>query len=119
MVNALLLDAKRARKPLKKLRKRLNELSKSPPAEQVHDLRTSARRMQATFEAQQLGSRGSAGALLRKTAKLRRRAGKVRDMDVLTGYLFALHDPGDPDCMVRLAEHLGAKRYRHAKKLRS
>ena len=50
---------------------------------------------------------------------MRKRAGKIRDVDVLTGYALGIHLDGEQDCVVRLVEALGAARAKHAKKLRA
>ncbi len=50
---------------------------------------------------------------------IRRRAGKVRDMDVLTMDAVGLGLKDDPDCVVRLTHYLGVQRHRHAVKLYS
>jgi CHAD domain-containing protein len=55
--------------------------------------------------------------LLRDVARLRKRAGKVRDMDVLTGHALTVRIEGEQDCSVELLEYLGAERYQQAKKL--
>jgi CHAD domain-containing protein len=64
-----------------------------------------------------LDSKRNERRLLRGLARVRKRAGKVRDMDVLTGHSTSLHIDKDQDCLVQLVEHLGSARYRHAKKL--
>jgi CHAD domain-containing protein len=49
--------------------------------------------------------------------KIRKRAGKVRDMDVLTANALTLNSQGEQDCQVVFLEHLGAQRDAHAKGL--
>ena len=49
---------------------------------------------------------------------MRKKAGKVRDMDVLTGFAATLSGDGDDQCLVRLLERLGQERARTASKLR-
>jgi len=48
---------------------------------------------------------------------MRKRAGKVRDMDVLTADALTLSDDEERDCLVQLLEYLGAERNKNAKKL--
>jgi CHAD domain-containing protein len=86
--------------------------------EEVHDFRTHARRFEASVEALGLNSGGNEKRLLRDLAQLRKRAGRVRDMDVFTGCVSTVHAEGEQDCTVRLLEHLGAKRHRRAKKMK-
>jgi len=64
-----------------------------------------------------LDSKRNERRVLRLLSELRKRAGKVRDMDVLTGYASSLHVDKDQDCHIELLEHLGSARYRYAKKL--
>lgn len=111
------LDRGRLLKPIKKLEKLVNDLDSQPTPDNVHDLRTNTRRLEAIFEALSLDSQGSGKSMLKDLGRLRKRAGKVRDMDVLTGYASTVHLEGEEECAVQLLEHLGAQRQRHAKKL--
>jgi CHAD domain-containing protein len=83
----------------------------------VHDLRTHTRRYEATADALHLDSKRNERRVRRALSRIRKRAGKVRDMDVLTAHLSNLHVEQDQDCLVQLLEHLGSARYQHAKKL--
>jgi CHAD domain-containing protein len=111
------LDRNRLLKPAKKLKKLIKKIGKQPPPDEVHDLRTNARRFEAMFKAFSLNSRGLRKSLLNDLGRLRKRAGKVRDMDVLTGYASTVHPQGEEDCSVQLLEHLGVERRKYAKKL--
>lgn len=55
--------------------------------------------------------------LIRDLGRFRRRAGKIRDMDVLTAAVTSVYDPEETDCAVQLLEYLGTERYKHARKL--
>jgi CHAD domain-containing protein len=112
------LDPKKTQQPLRKLRKLLKKMPAEPAPEQVHALRTQSRRIEATLQALSLDSRQKTRRLLKEICKLRKRAGKVRDMDVLTDSLSRLRrDDSESECFVRLIEHLGAQRQKHAEKL--
>ena len=111
------LDRTRLLKPIKKLEKLVKKLDREPTPDKVHDLRTSTRRVEAIFEALSLDSQDSGKAMLKDLARLRKRAGKVRDMDVLTSYAASLHLDGEEDCKVQLLEYLGAQRRKYARKL--
>jgi CHAD domain-containing protein len=50
-------------------------------------------------------------------SRIRKRAGKVRDMDVLTAYAATIDAGEEQDCKVQLLEHLGAQRRKLAKNL--
>ncbi|PSH03604.1 MAG: hypothetical protein CXZ00_11130 [Acidobacteria bacterium] len=110
------LDHREVEKPLKKLRKMVNSLPKRPSAEQVHDIRTRARRMEATLHALLLDGDRKGQRVCEAIAPIRKRAGKVRDMDVLTGLALTLRG-NDSDCLVRLLEQLGHWRFQDARKL--
>ncbi|PYX45245.1 MAG: hypothetical protein DMG79_19680, partial [Acidobacteria bacterium] len=112
------LDAKQIQEPLGKLRKLLKKLPASPNAKQVHRLRTGSRRIEAMLPALSLDSSKNGRRILKQISTLRKRAGKVRDMDVLIDYLSDMSDDNaEKECSVQLLEHLGARRSKHAKKL--
>jgi CHAD domain-containing protein len=113
------LDSSRIQNNIGKLRKVFEKPAKLRILKQVHDLRTRTRRIEALLPAAHLDSGRNAKRLLRDLRPVRKRAGKVRDMDVLTSHLLELHvDRGNEgDCAVQLLEHLGEERYRHGKKL--
>ncbi|PYX89547.1 MAG: hypothetical protein DMG68_04730 [Acidobacteria bacterium] len=113
------LDTKRVLKPFKKLGKSLKKLPKQPRPEQVHEMRTSSRKVEATVAALGLESTGNGRRLLGEVARVRKPAGKVRDMDVLTAFASTLDVDGERECAVELLEYLGARRYRRARKLRT
>jgi hypothetical protein len=54
--------------------------------------------------------------LLATVAPIRKKAGKVREMDVLTGFAATLANDGK-ECLTQLMEHLGAKRLRSVRRL--
>lgn len=112
------LNEKRLEKSIKKLRKILRKRSTRLDPEDVHDLRTRSRRIESAIKATQISTRRNERALLQNLRRLRKRAGKVRDMDVLTSHVLKLRVKGEEDCLTRLAEHLGNQRYKHAEKLR-
>jgi CHAD domain-containing protein len=66
-------------------------------------------RIEATLQSLSLDSGKSCRRILKELSRLRKRAGKVRDMDVLTDYLLgASHHEKEKECSVQLLEHLGA-----------
>jgi len=65
-----------------------------------------------------LNSKRQVRRVLRGLRDVRKRAGKVRDMDVLTADALTIREDGEQDCLVQLLEHLGANRNKCAKKLR-
>jgi len=114
------LDADRAEKPVRKLRKLLKKMPAVPGADDIHDFRTNARRIEATLQSFSLDSGNSYRRIVKELSRLRKRAGKVRDMDVLTDYLVGVPQlEKEKECSVQLLEHLGAQRQRYAKKFDS
>jgi CHAD domain-containing protein len=111
------LNPDRIQKSVRKLRKLIKKAPKRPTPDQVHALRTHARRFEAAAEALHLDSKRNERRVLRALGRLRKRAGKVRDMDVLTGHSSNLHVDSDQDCLIQLLEYLGSSRYQCAKKL--
>lgn len=104
------MDLDRVEKPLRKLRKLLKELPQNPAPEDVHKLRTRARRIEAVATALEPAGGKDTKRLLKAIKPVRKAAGDVRDMDVLTGNLVHLEKNGNRDSLVRLIEHLGTAR---------
>src|SRR5437588_11241582 len=113
------LDSKRLRKAMGKLRKLVRKAPKRPTPDNIHDLRTYTRRFEAAAGALKLDSRRNDRRLLRDLSRARKRAGKIRDMDVLTSYTASVHADQQQDCLVQLLEYLGARRYRQAERLQA
>ncbi|HEY1731807.1 MAG TPA: CHAD domain-containing protein [Terriglobales bacterium] len=111
------LDSRKLQSRVNKLRKSLNKFPKNPTVEQVHDLRTRTRRVESILHGLELDRSSNETTLLDELKPIRSRAGKVRDMDVLTAHIVRLGLKDDPDCVVRLVHHLGLERGRHATKL--
>src|SRR5215813_4823412 len=107
------LDPDRVRKPARELRKLLRRVPKQPTPELVHDLRTNTRRLEAVLSALALDSGRNDRKLLKVLSQVRKRAGKVRDMDVLTAFAAGVRPQGEEEC----SEQLGAKRRSASKKL--
>jgi len=103
-------------KPLSKLRKLLKKMPKQPTPDQVHDLRTNSRRI-ATVKALQLDRKRKGKRVLKTLTPLRKRAGRVRDMDVLTGFAAGLSANGNQEAVVQLLDRLGETRFQAARKL--
>lgn len=111
------LDRDRLVKPLTKLRKLIGKMDRQPAPGKVHDLRTNIRRFEAMFEALSLAEHGIGKAVLKDLGRLRKRAGRVRDLDVLTGFASTIQVQGEEECSIQLLEHLGAQRKKRAAKL--
>ena len=112
------LDQDKLEGSFRKLRKSLKNVPKEPSPEEVHDLRTRTRRLESTLHALMLDQEQDGRRLLRTVSPIRKQAGKVRDMDVLTGFAATLAND-DQECLTQLLEHLGAKRLQFAERLRA
>jgi CHAD domain-containing protein len=114
------LDIRKIQTNLQKLRSILKKASKLRSPKRIHNLRTRTRRVEAVFSTVGLVRGACEKRLLRQLQRVRKRAGKVRDMDVLTSHLLDVCVDGNTEreCEVRLLEYIGAERYRKEKKLR-
>lgn len=113
------LDSRELDQRLQKLRKSLKKFPSDPTADDVHQLRTRARRVESILQALEMDSASNEKKLLSGLKSIRSRAGKVRDRDVLTGYVVGLGMKDDPNCVLRLVHHLGVQRQHQARKLHS
>ena len=113
------LNSRELSRRLQKLRKSLKDFSRDPTVDEVHDLRTRARRVEYILEALELDSAGNEKKILGHLKSIRTRAGEVRDGDVFTSYIVGLGTEDEPGCIIRLLHHLGVERQRHAIKLHS
>jgi CHAD domain-containing protein len=113
------IDTSRIRDNIRKLRKALKTTRKSCTPDQVHKLRTRAKTFEASTEAFPFTSKRRLRRIQQALKRIRRKAGDVRDMDVLTSHLSTVPTKDEQDCVVQLFEHLGAERYKQASRLRS
>ena len=113
------LNSRELSRRLQKLRKSLRNFPRDPTVDEVHNLRTRARRVEYMLEALEMDSTGNEKEILGHLKSIRTRAGEVRDCDVLTSYVVGLGLQDEPGCIIRLVHHLGVKRRRHAVKLHS
>jgi len=102
---------------LSNLRRVLRQVSRDPKPKLVHQLRTTIRRTEALWKAHRLEASGKSKALARQFAKLRRRAGKVRDLDVQIQLLSAVDIGGKAEAKARLEAALEDRRRSQEKKL--
>lgn len=107
----------RLQSPLRKLRKMLKKAAKYPTPQRIHDLRTRVRHADTVIRVA-LNDTKLADRLLQSIKPLYKKAGKVRDMDVLTGFVADLQVEDENECKTRLLEFLVTRRQRAAKKLR-
>jgi CHAD domain-containing protein len=108
------IELERLEKPLRQLRKSLKRLKKDPPPEEVHKLRTRARHIEAIAPALTPTEEKKTRRLLKSIKPVRKAAGSVRDMDVLTGNALSLPKNSHSESLVRLVERLGTTRQKSA-----
>jgi CHAD domain-containing protein len=111
------VDYEKATNSVRKLRKLLNDFPARPSPEEVHKLRTRSRKLEAIVHALSPAHDPDAKRLLKQIKPLRKAAGKVRDMDVLTANLFSLSAQPAGEALVRFTEHLAELRRKHADQL--
>lgn len=112
------MELDRAEKPLQQMRKLLKKLPQNPAPDEVHRLRTRARKIEAIAAALEPADARKTKKLLKLIKPVRKAAGDVRDMDVLTGDLLHMPQNGNRevsnDSLIRLVEHLGTVRRKSA-----
>lgn len=101
----------------RKMERELLRLSSEQEAENVHSFRTTTRRLQTLLELIPSHDRNQK-KLLKMLERIRRRAGKVRDIDVQLAALRSLKVPLEPRRKTQLIERLIEVRAEQEKKLR-
>ena len=115
---AMAVDHQRTQHLFKKLSQLLGQNASRPHPEAVHDLRTITRRVEALLDALTVEPDRKQRKLLRRLKRLRRRAGRVRDIDVQILALRTLKIGRDAGRKAQLARYLGDRRSRRERKLR-
>jgi len=111
------IDAKRSRLSFQKLGRELTKLTKKPAPEHVHKFRTHSRRVEAVLSEVVLERHRNDEKLLKLLARLRKKAGKVRDLDVQIGCLRSLKAPQANGHKSQLMNALVEERTQREKKL--
>ena len=112
------IDAKRGRAVFQKLEQDLIKLTSKPRAENVHGFRTGTRRLQILLGELSPKLNRSQKKLLKLLGRVRRRAGKVRDLDVQLAALRSLKVAHEPRRKTQLINQLIELRGRQEKKLK-
>ena len=102
----------------RKTERALLKLTAGQDAESVHGFRTTSRRLQTLLEEVIPDRDRNQKRLLKMLDRLRKRAGKVRDLDVQLGALRSLKVPQEPRRKTQLMHSLIELRAKHEKKLR-
>jgi len=87
------IDRKLSRLILERLDRELRKLGRKPAPERVHRFRTNSRRAEALLSEVGFGHPGNDAKLLKLLARLRKKAGRVRDLDVEIAALRGLRVP--------------------------
>jgi len=109
---------KRSGEVFQKLERDVIKLSSKPQAESVHRFRTGTRRMQILLGELSSHMDRNQKKLLKELGQIRKRAGKVRDLDVQLAALRNLKIPQEPRRKTQLIHHLIELRGEQEKKLR-
>jgi CHAD domain-containing protein len=109
---------KRSRVVFQKLEQDLVKLSSKPRAENVHRFRTGTRRLQILLAELSPKLDRNQKRLLKLLGWIRKRAGKVRDLDVQLAALRSLKIPGEPRRKTQLVNRLIELRAQQDRKLR-
>ena len=109
---------KQSRVVFQKLEQDLLKLSSKSQAKSVHRFRTGTRRLQILLDDLSPKLSHSDKKLLKELGKIRKRAGKVRDLDVQLAALRSLKISREPRRKTQLVNHLIERRSQQEKKLR-
>src|SRR5271163_2279869 len=112
------VDSKRSQAVFEKLEQDLIKLSSKPRAKEVHRFRTDTRRLQTLLGELSPKLDRNQKKLLKLLGRIRKRAGKVRDLDVQLAALRSLKIPGQPRRKTQLVNRLIELRAQQEKKLR-
>jgi CHAD domain-containing protein len=103
--------------PLLKESRLLGKLSKTPTTGQIHGFRTTSRRIEALLASVFDEPGKNERKLLKQLGRVRRRAGRVRDVDVQMKNLQELHLGREGQCRQQVLQHLKAKRKKAVRRL--
>lgn len=103
--------------PLQKQRRLVRQLAQNPKPDQVHGFRTTARRIEALLAASFEQPGKNERKLLKQMVRVRRRAGRVRDLDVQVASLQELNIGREGDCKELVLQRLKEQRRKAVKRL--
>jgi CHAD domain-containing protein len=111
------IDIKETRRSFERLTHQFAKLRKKTTPDAVHKVRTGGRRVEALLSEIVTQPNRNEKKLLQLLAEIRRKAGKVRDLDVQIAALRALKIDGGNGEKTQLIETLAGKRVKSEKKL--
>jgi CHAD domain-containing protein len=95
----------------------MSKLARKPGPENVHRFRTSSRRVEVLVSDLAAGRSGNDKKLLKLLRRLRKKAGRVRDLDVQSTALRSLKFPQEPGRKSQLMRTLAEERAKREEKL--
>ncbi len=111
------VDQERSRLPFQKLSRQMTKLATKPAPENVHKFRTYSRRVEALLDELVPEPNRNDRKLLKRLSRLRKKAGRVRDLDVQLASLGSLKIPQDVGRKSQLRHSLAEERAQREKKL--
>jgi len=111
------IDLKRSRLAFQKLGRELTKLTKEPAPASVHKFRTNSRRVEALLSEVAPELNRNDKKLLKLLSRLRKKAGRVRDLDVEIASLRSLKVPEGNGHKTQFVEELAQERAKREQKL--
>lgn len=111
------IAAEREKVIFRKTQRDLLRLSKGYQPDIVHNFRTTTRRLEVLLEQLAPNSGRNEKKLLKLLSKIRKRAGRIRDLDVQLAALRSLKVPIEPRRKTQLTQRLLELRLKHEKRL--
>src|ERR1700687_5900086 len=111
------IDLKRSRLAFQRLGRELTKLTKEPVPESVHKFRTNSRRVEAVLSEVAPELNRNDKKLLKLLSRLRKKAGRVRDLDVEIASLRTLKNPAGNGHKSQFVDALVEERARHEQRL--
>lgn len=102
---------------LRRMERNLLRLAAEPNREAVHDFRTTSRRLETLLDLLLSGRDRNQRTLLKLLSRIRRRAGRIRDIDVQLAALRSFRVPQEPRRKTQLMQRLIDLRVQHEQKL--
>jgi len=112
-----MLDRKQSHSIFASLERQLDKLAKKPASKNIHKFRTYGRRVETILSELGPDGRPLQKKLLKQLKRLRKKAGRVRDLDVQVATLRSLKIPQEPAHKVQLFRVLAEERDKDEKKI--
>jgi CHAD domain-containing protein len=113
----MLAHREHTRITFRKLARQMAKVASKPSPENVHKFRTSSRRVEVLVSDLAGSRNGNDKKLLKLLGRLRKKAGRLRDLDVQSVALRSLRIPQEPQRKSQLLRTLAEERARREKKL--